>query len=429
MKKHILALFCALTLLVGSVPAMALEGEALRSADTLATLNLVQGNGADYALDAPVSRAQAAALLVRLSGTQESEIKELWVCGFRDLPAWCVNEVAYAALQGWVKGVSLTEFNPNGTVSANAWFTMLLRMLGYSDAKGDFTVDEAPVFAQRIGLVSRGYSGTLTRGAVFESMREALTFSYKGEDVTVLERLIRKGTCTRSAANALGLLDRELTAREAADRHMAAVFCLDLYGDQMAIDKKEASSNASGFFITPDGLAVTNYHSIENSIYATATLSTGEVYEVTEVVYYDTEMDIAVIRVSQSSAVHGTVSSFAYLDLAGTKDIRSGDIVYTLGNPLGLGLAVSSGIISDPDRPVERYSLPCIMNTADISRGSSGGALLNVYGQVIAVTSGAYTYGNNMYLAVPVDPVLSADLTLPGKTLAEVAALESAEES
>lgn len=38
------------------------------------------------------------------------------------------------------------------------------------------------------------------------------------------------------------------------------------------------------------------------------------------------------------------------------------------------------------------------MNTADISQGSSGGALLNEKGQVIAVTSGAYAYGNNMYL-------------------------------
>ena len=69
------------------------------------------------------------------------------------------------------------------------------------------------------------------------------------------------------------------------------------------------------------------------------------------------------------------------------------------------------------------------MNTADISHGSSGGARLNVCGGVIAVTSGAYTYGNNMYLAVPVNPVLSADLTLPGKTLAEVTALESSEEA
>ena len=429
MKKHILAFFCALTLLVGSVPAMALEGEALRSADTLATLNLVQGNGTDYVLDQPLSRAQAATRLVRLSGTQESEIKDRWISGFRDLPTWCIDEINYASMQGWVKGISLTEFSPNGTVTANAWFTMLLRMLGYSDAEGDFTVHDAPVFAQRIGLVTQSYSGVLTRGDVFQSMREALIFSYKDEELTIIERLIQKGTCTRSAANALGLLDRELTAREAADRHMAAVFCLDLYKDQKTIDEKTPSSNASGFFISADGLAVTNYHSIEGSIHATATLSTGETYEIAEVVYYDTEIDIAVIRVSQTSTAHKTTSAFAYLDLVGTDDIRPGDVVYTLGNPLGLGLAVSSGIISDPDRPVDRYSLPCVMNTADISQGSSGGALLNVCGGVTAVTSGAYTYGNNMYLAVPVNPVLSADLTLPGKTLAEVTALESSEEA
>ena len=106
-------------------------------------------------------------------------------------------------------------------------------------------------------------------------------------------------------------------------------------------------------------------------------------------------------------------------------NIRSGDTVYTLGNPLGLGLAVSSGIISATARDVERYALPCVMNTADLSQGSSGGALLNVYGRVIAVTSGAYIYGNNMYLAVPVAPVLEADLTAPGLTLEEVVEIES----
>ena len=75
---------------------------------------------------------------------------------------------------------------------------------------------------------------------------------------------------------------------------------------------------------------------------------------------------------------------------------------------------------------MDRYTLPCVVNSADISRGSSGGALVNVYGQVIGVTSGAYTYGNNMYLAVPVNPVMTADLTGPGWTLAEVKAMEAA---
>jgi S1-C subfamily serine protease len=306
---------------------------------------------------------------------------------------------------------------------------MLLRMLGYSEKANDFRPEDAPAFAQRIGLVSKSYSGNLTRGDLFESMAEALQFSYKDQDLTVLEKLIQTGTCSRYAANALGLLKKELTARQTADRHMSAVFCMDLYHTEDAVVGKTPSSNASGFFISSDGLAVTNYHSIEGSIYATATLCTGDVYEIERVIYYDKEIDIAVVRVSQTSTNNQSSSAFAYLDLAGTDDIRHGDTVYTLGNPLGLGLAVSSGIISDTARDVERYALPCVMNTADISQGSSGGALLNIYGQVIAVTSGAYTYGNNMYLAVPVDPVLTADLSVTGQTLTEVIETEAAQGS
>ena len=60
------------------------------------------------------------------------------------------------------------------------------------------------------------------------------------------------------------------------------------------------------------------------------------------------------------------------------------------------------------------------MSTADISEGSSGGALFNEYGQVIGITSGAYRDGNGMYLAVPIDAVLAADLTGEGQTLREV---------
>ena len=426
MKKQFFALFCALILFVGVVPsAAALEGEALRSADTLATLNLVEGTGTDYALGSSVTRAQAAVLLVRLAGAETAAANDSWISGFQDVPSWAHTEITYAAHCGWVTGVNAHTFKPNRTVTANAWCAMLLRMLGYSDKTGDFTVSDAAVFAQRIGLVSRSYTGTMTRGDVFETMRDALTFSYKDGSTTVIERLIANGTCTRAAASALGLLDEELTPREAADRHMAAVFCLDMYDTQAGIDAGQPAGQASGFFISADGLAVTNYHSIDGAIYATATLSTGEVYEVQKVVYYDPGIDIAVLRISKTSTDRKTTSAFAYLELAGTDDIRPGDPVYTLGNPLGLGLAVSSGIISATGRDVERYDLPCIMNTADISQGSSGGALLNIYGQVIGVTSGAFTYGNNMYLAVPIDPVLTADLTTEGKTLPEVAKLEA----
>jgi len=427
MKTRIFALICALTLFVSAVPsATALEGEALRAADTLATLNLVKGTGSGYALESPITRAQAAVLLVRLAGAEAAAAADTWDSGFQDIPAWAQEEISYAAHQGWIHGVTDSEFKPNEPLSANAWCAMLLRMLGYQDKANHFKVDDAAAFAQRIGLVSRSYTGTLSRGDVFEIMCDSLTFPSKDGNSTVIEHLIASGTCTHSAANALGLLNRELTAREVADRHMAAVFCLDVYEDQDAINEKVPSGNATGFFITPDGLAVTNYHSIDGGVYATATLSNGEVYEVKKVVYYNPAIDIAIIRVSQTSTARKTTSAFAYLDLAGTEDIRPGDVVYALSNPLGLGLAVSSGIISATGHEVERYYLPCIVNSADISQGSSGGALLNIYGQVIAVTSGAYAYGNNMYLAVPVDPAMKADWTYEGRTLEAVKLIEEA---
>jgi S1-C subfamily serine protease len=419
-------MFCALVLLLGvmTVPAAALEGETQRSADILATLGLVQGTGSDYALDDNVTRAQAAVLLVRLAGAEQLAEKGSWGSGFRDMPAWASDAITYAAYQGWVTGVTTSDFKPNNSVTANAWFTMLLRMLGYSDKSGDFTVSDAAAFAQRVGLTTQSYDGAMTRGSVFQTMLDALTFSYRDGRGTVVSRLVERGACSRATANALGLLDAELTARQVADRHMAAVFALDTYASQKYIDAETPSGNSSGFFISADGLAVTNYHSIDGAIYATATLSNGETYPVERVIYYDAGIDIAVLKLSTTSTDNKTTSAFSYLELAGTEDIRPGDTVYTLGNPLGLGLAVSSGIISAVERVVDGYDLPCVMDTADISQGSSGGALLNTHGRVIAVTSGAYIYGNNMYLAVPVDPVLTADLTVEGWTLTEVAAIE-----
>lgn len=428
MKKRICALLCALVLLAGAIPAAsALTGESTRAADTLYTLGLVKGTGSGYALDTPATRAEAVTLLVRLSACASEAVGNSWISGFRDVPAWCTDAVNYASRQGWISGVTQIDFYPNRAVTANAWCTFLLRMLGYSDKSGDFTSDEAALFAQHIGLTSIAYGGELTRGALFEIAAGALSFPYREGGDTVVERLIARGAADGAVASALGLTGRALTARQISDRYTASVFRLDAYEKQRDLDAQEPSSNASGFFITSDGVALTNYHCIEDAIYATATLSTGEKYEVEQVLWYDAEMDLAVLRISRISSARKTTSGFSVLELAGTAEIRGGDVVYTISNPLGLGLAVSQGVISSTSQNVKRYALPCVMSTADISRGSSGGALMDAYGHVIAVTAGAYTYGNSMYLAVPVDTVMQMDLTaLQGQTLAQMTAAERA---
>ena len=428
MKKRILSALCAVMLLVSAVPmASAQSGDTARRADALTVLHLLSDDSSRD-LTAPATRGQAAVLLVRLAGGEKTPDTDGWFAGFRDVPDWARTAVNYAARRGWVSGVSNVQFNAGGSLNADAWCAMLLRMLGYSDKAGDFAISDAAAFAWRIGLTGRQLTGTLTVGDLAESVYDALDFCYRGTDTTVLDRLLELSVCTAASANALGLLTPELTARQVADRYLSAAFQLRLYETEEQVHDEVNSADASGFFISADGLAVTNYHSIEDSIKATATLLNGETYEVERVLYYDTGIDIAVIKVSRTNQSRRTTSAFNHLDLVGTADIRPGDPVYAIGNPLGLGLAISSGIIGSTAHELDRYALPCIVNSADISRGSSGGALMNAHGQVIGVTSGAYTYGNNMYLAVPVDPVMAADLTVSGWTLKEVKAIEAAKD-
>lgn len=425
MKKRILSALCAVMLVIGLMPAASAQtGDTERAMDRLTLLGVWEESHHDA--DTPAQRLDGAVLVTRLAGGEKQPDTDGWFAGFRDVPHDARQAVNYAARRGWVNGLNNVTFGSYRPLNADAWCAMLLRMLGYSDRAGDFEIGDAAAFAWRIGLTGRQLRGELTLGDLAETAWDALTFPYRGQETTVLDGMLAKGVCSAASANALGLLTPELTARQTADRYLSAVFQLDLYDSQEAVNQEEPSANASGFFISADGLAVTNYHSISGAIRATAALFNGEIYEVDRVIFYDAEIDIAVIRISTTAQSGRKTSAFNHLEVAGTAEIRSGDPVYAIGCPLGLGLAVSSGIISATAHQVDRYALPCIVNSADISQGSSGGALLNAFGQVIGVTSGAYVYGNNMYLAVPADPVLTADLTVGGDSLATVTARESA---
>ena len=396
MKKRFFALLCALTLLLGAVPsAAALEGESQKAAGTLAALGLIDGvpSGAD--LSSPASRLQAVKLLVRLSGADAEEL----VSGPQD----------YAAAQGWVT-VTGGQKDP---IPTGEFCAALLRLLGYEG----FTDANAALFARRVALTSRDYGDTLTLGDLYQLVRDALPFP--GEDgPSAAERLVEKGVWTQEQVQ--DLFPEELTARQLADRHMAAAFRLDVYYTDKAYRAQRRSNGGSGFFVTPDGLAVTNYHTIEDAVQATVTLITGETFPVEKVLFYDAGADLALLRISRTSLEKTEAPFFSCLEIAEEPALRRGDPVYALGAPLGLTLAISDGVVSSTDHEVQKFGFPCIVNTADISHGSSGGALLNALGHVVGVTSGAYEAGNNLYISVPLTPVLAADWTVEGLTLREV---------
>ena len=395
MKKRILAFLCALILLLGAVSsASALEGESQRAAETLADLGLIDAVPAGAGLSRPAARIHGTKLLVRLSGASDL------ASGAQD----------YAVSKGWVT-VTSGQTDPLPTAEFCA---SLLRLLGYEG----FTNENADLFARRAALTSRDYEETLTLGDLYQLVRDALTFPDQ-DGVSIAERLVEQGRCTQAQIEAF--FPEEFTARQIADRHMAAIFQLDVYYTDKAYKNNRESNGGSGFFVSADGLAVTNFHIIESAVQATAALITGEVFPVEKVLFYDPDADLALLRISRTSTdKKTTVPFFSWLEIAEQPSLRRGDRVYTLSVPLGVTPAISEGIVSATDHEVAHFGFPCVVNTADISHGSSGGALLNTLGHVVGVTSGAYEAGNSLYISVPLTPVMEADWTAEGITLKEV---------
>ena len=405
MKKRILSLLCALTLLLGAVPsAAALEGESRQAAKTLASLQLIDAVPSQEELNGPAARIQATELLVRLYGVTAARRE--------------VGAQDYAVSKGWVT-VTRGQKEP---IPTSEFCACLLRQLGYEG----FDDAGAALFARRIALISRDYGEILTLGDLYQLVRDALAFPDR-EGVTPARRLVDAGLCT--AEQIEDLFPEEMTARQIADRLMAAAFRLDVYYTDKAYQNNRRSNGGSGFFVSADGLAVTNYHAIENAVHATATLITGETCEVERVLFYDADADLALLRLARTTRDGKTaIPLFSFLELAEDPELRRGDQVYTIGVPLGLTLAISDGVVSAVAHAAEGFSFPCVINTADISHGSSGGVLMNVYGHVVGVTTGAYSAGNNLYISVPLTPIQEADWTVEGVTLAEVVEEMSARE-
>ena len=147
-----------------------------------------------------------------------------------------------------------------------------------------------------------------------------------------------------------------------------------------------AAASGSGFIISPNGYILTNYHVIEASDTITVALYTGETYEA-QVVGYDESNDIAVLKVE---ATQLTPAVFGDSD-----QVNIGDDVLAIGNPLGeLTFSLTAGKVSAKDREVT-FSNGVMMNLLQtdcaINSGNSGGALFNLYGEVIGVTNAKYS--------------------------------------
>jgi S1-C subfamily serine protease len=183
-----------------------------------------------------------------------------------------------------------------------------------------------------------------------------------------------------------------LSVTEIAKKVESVVYIEVAFGDGKG-------ASGSGFIISPDGSIVTNYHVIDGAESGKVVLNDGTTFTDIKVLGWDKVGDLAIIKVPGAGLPAVTMGD--------SDAAQVGESVVAIGSPLGLQNTVSTGIIS-----ARREGF--LQTTAPISHGSSGGALFNMMGEVIGITSAGMEEGANLGFAIPINDVksLATDRTL-----------------
>ena len=159
-----------------------------------------------------------------------------------------------------------------------------------------------------------------------------------------------------------------------------------------------AGGTGSGVLITPDGYAVTNHHVIAAGGNVRIHLPDGRVVAAA-IVGGDPATDIALLRAHASALEFATLGS--------TKDLKVGQLVVAIGNPLGFSETVSAGIVSAKGRVLRSVDGRAIDNivqhTAPLNPGNSGGPLVTTAHEVVGINTAIIAAAQGIGFAVPAD--------------------------
>ncbi|MBQ6065262.1 MAG: trypsin-like peptidase domain-containing protein [Clostridia bacterium] len=232
-------------------------------------------------------------------------------------------------------------------------------------------------------------------------------FNGTGSDSTTLVESSRKPVTVDVAYRNS---DREMTAAEvyAANVNSTVGITTSVITTNFFGMRTSGAAAGSGFIISEDGYIVTNYHVVEDSTSIKVTTYDGASYDAT-LVGYDESNDVAVLKIDAKGLTPVTMGS--------SEDLNVGDEVVAIGNPLGeLTFSLTKGNVSAKDRTVTlsgNVTMKLIQTDAAINSGNSGGALFNMYGEVVGITNAKYSSSSssseasidNIGFAIPLDSV------------------------
>ena len=171
----------------------------------------------------------------------------------------------------------------------------------------------------------------------------------------------------------------------------------------------ESEGSGSGIIIGENDtelLIVTNNHVVSDADTVSVSFIDDSVYDA-KVKGTDSDSDLAIIVVDLDDLSEDTKAAIKVAKLGSSEELKVGEQVVAIGNALGYGQSVTTGIVSALNRVNSTNSTPLIQTDAAINPGNSGGALLNMNGEVIGINSSKYasTDVEGMGYAIPISEV------------------------
>ena len=176
---------------------------------------------------------------------------------------------------------------------------------------------------------------------------------------------------------------------------------LEILPFQVPVAREEKGvSLGSGFIINSDGYILTNAHVINNAVGIKAVLSDADKTYPAQIIGIDRLTDLALLKIEAGRRL-------TPLPIGNSDDLRTGEMVLALGNPLGLKHTVTSGLLSARERvnTMSQSNVDFLQTDSAINPGSSGGPLLNLYGEVVGVNTAIIQKAQLIGFAIPVDTV------------------------
>lgn len=247
-------------------------------------------------------------------------------------------------------------------------------------------------------------------------------FATKGE-VTKLKVTTTKENLVETVGDATIIDDGSIDLSNVVEAVMPSVVAItstsiieSTYNPFYSGGSYQVSGAGSGIIVGMNDtelLIVTNNHVVEDTTSLTIQFCDDEVVEGAYIKGTDSENDLAVVALPLADINEDTIDSISIASLGESDDLQIGQSVIAIGNALGYGQSVTKGIVSALDRTIslESGDMTVIQTDAAINGGNSGGALVNLSGEVIGInvakssSSGSQTSVEGMGYAIPVSQV------------------------